>query len=70
MNAKTFFGLIFGVPTVVLIFIYYELRINNKLNNLWQLFLFCWMVITGYMPGIMIYTYYLEDKIHKALLQS
>ena len=59
MNPKIFFGLIFGIPTVLAVYLYHGLGINN----LWQLFLFCWMVIMLYMPGIIVGTYYIRYHI-------
>jgi len=64
MNPKVFFGLMFGVPTVFLMYIYYEIGINN----LWQLFLFSLAAAIGYMPGIILYTYYIRGRIQKTLL--
>lgn len=59
MNPKIFFGLIFGIPTVLLVYIYYDLGINN----LWQLFLFIWAIIFGYMPGIItMHTFYVIKR--------
>lgn len=59
MNSKIFFGLIFGIPTLILWYIYY----NHKIYNLWQLFLFCWIVIVLYMPGIATGAYYIRNHI-------
>lgn len=68
MNPKIFFGLILGIPTLILVYIYHSLGINN----LWQLFLFCWMVIMLYMPGVIVGTYYIRchirDRVQKTLV--
>ena len=63
MNPKIFFGLMFGLPTVLLAFIYHEV----KIDNIWRLFIFCWGVAMGYMPGFMLYSYYLKDKVRKSV---
>lgn len=64
MNPKIFFGLMFGVPTVLLTLTYYAVGINN----IWQLFLFGWAAVLGYMPGIILYTYYIRTRIQKTLI--
>lgn len=61
MNPRLFFGLAFGIPTVFLAYVYYDLGINN----LWQLFVFIWAAALGYMPGIIVYTYYIRDRMRK-----
>lgn len=63
MNPKLFFGLLFGVPTILLAYIYYDFGISD----LWQLFLFSWAVAMGYMPGIIVYTYYIRNRLQKTL---
>lgn len=64
MNPKIFFSLLFGFPTIILAYVYYDLGISN----LWQLFLFCWAVIMAYMPGmIMVYTLYVRNNVQRAL---
>ena len=42
--------ILFGVPTIVLVYIYISLGINSY----WQLFLFSFMAMVGYMPGALI----------------
>lgn len=66
MNPKIFFGLIFGMPTLILWYIYYNLGIHN----LWQLFLFCWMVIMLYIPGIVTGTYYIRNRIRNSVQKT
>lgn len=66
MNPKIFFGLLFGLPTVLLAYMYYDLGINN----LWQLFLFCWAVAMGYMPGIIAYTYYIRNRVRNSTQET
>jgi len=51
MNPKIFFGLLIGIPTIVLIWIYNELGINNT----WQLTLFGFMILWSYLPPLIIY---------------
>lgn len=64
MNPKIFFGLLFGFPTIFMAYIYYDLGINN----MWQLFLFSWGVIFGYMPGIItLYSFRIRDDTQKIL---
>jgi hypothetical protein len=50
MNIKIFFGILFGVPTILLAFVYYYLGVNNY----WQLFLFSSMVLIAYLPGMLL----------------
>lgn len=65
MNPKIFFGLLFGLPTILMVYIYHDLGINN----MWQLFLFGLGVIFGYMPGvIMIYMFQFRNSAQKTLL--
>lgn len=67
MNMKLGFSILFGIPTILLAFIYYSLGINNY----WQLFVFSFMVMIAYMPGMLIlhfvYTYQIRNKVHKEL---
>jgi hypothetical protein len=67
MNMKICFGILFGVPTILLAFIYYYLGVSNY----WQLFLFSSMVLIAYMPGMLIlhlvYTCHMRNKIHNEL---
>lgn len=67
MNKKMALSILFGVPTVLLAYVYYSLGINNY----WQLFLFSCMVILGYMPGMLIMrvlqTNFVRNAIQKSL---
>lgn len=67
MNPKLFFALMFGTPTVLLAWAYHDLGINSS----WQLFLFCWIMAIGYMPGVIMYVYYIRyhvrDRVQKTL---
>jgi len=56
----------FGVPTALLAYIYYDMGINN----LWQLFLFGWAAVLGYMPGIIMLNWYINDVMKKAVQKS
>ena len=65
MNMKIGFGILFGIPTILLAFIYYSLGINNH----WQLFLFLFMVLIAYMPGMFLlhlaYLYHVKNKVKR-----
>lgn len=64
MNMKTGFGILFGLPTILLVFIYGYLGVNNY----WQLFLFSTMILIAYMPGMLlmhlVYTCRMKNKVH------
>lgn len=65
MNMKIGFGILFGVPTMLLAFIYYSLGIHNY----WQLFLFLSMVLIIYTPGMLllhlVYVYHVKNKVQR-----
>ena len=67
MNIKTGFGILFGLPTILLVFIYCYLGVNNY----WQLFLFSTMILVAYMPGMLlmhlVYTCRMRNKVHREL---
>ena len=67
MNMKIGFSILFGVPTILLAFIYFLLGVNNY----WQLFLFSSMVLIVYMPGMLllhlVYTRHIRNRVHKEL---
>lgn len=67
MNMKISFSILFGVPTILLAFVYCYLGVNNY----WQLFLFSSMILIAYIPGILllhfVYIYSVRDKVHKEL---
>jgi len=51
MDAKMALYILFGAPTILLAYIYLSFGINNY----WQLFLFSFMVVIGYMPGAIVW---------------
>lgn len=67
MNKKLALIILFGFPTVILMWIYHSLGINNY----WQLFLFSFIAIIGYAPGIsvvcMLETEWIRNKVQKDL---
>lgn len=67
MNKKLALIILFGFPTVILLWIYHSLGINNY----WQLFLFSFMAIIGYAPGIsvvcMLETEWIRNRVKKDL---
>ena len=67
MNKKLALVILFGFPTVVLLWIYHSLGINNY----WQLCLFSFMAIIGYAPGILIVrmleTEWIRNRVHEDL---
>jgi hypothetical protein len=64
MDMKIGFSILFGLPTILLAFIYYYLGVDNY----WQLFLFSSMVLIAYLPGILllhlVYTCHMRNKIN------
>jgi hypothetical protein len=67
MNIKTGFGILFGLPTILLVFIYGYFGVNNY----WQLFLFSTMILIAYIPGMLlmhfVYTCRMRNKVHGEL---
>ncbi len=67
MNMKIGFSILFGVPTILLAFIYLSLGANNY----WQIFLFSSMVLIAYLPGMLllhlVYMYNVRNRIHEEL---
>lgn len=65
MNPKIFFGLLIGIPTIILIWIYNELGINND----WQLIVFGIMIVWSYLPTIIVYyaVYIQKDNINETI---
>lgn len=65
MNIKICLGILFGIPTILLIFIYYFIGINNH----WQLFLFLFMALIAYTPGMLLlhlaYVYHVKNKVQR-----
>lgn len=66
MNPKLGIGILFAIPTILITYIYYAFGINN----IWQLFMFAWMVAVGYMPGIMCYIYIYQIPWIKKMVQK
>lgn len=65
MNIIVALSILFGVPTIVLAFIYYSVGINNY----WQLFVFFFMVMTLYMPGMLllhlVHMYHVKNELKR-----
>lgn len=65
MNMKIGFGILFGIPTILLTFIYCSLGINNY----WQLFLFLSMILIVYTPAMLLlylaYVYHVKNKVQR-----
>jgi hypothetical protein len=65
MNVMICFGILFGVPTILLAF----MSCNLDIHNYWQLFLFLSMILIMYMPGMLLlhlaYVYHVKNKVQR-----
>ncbi len=65
MKIKMGLAILFGIPTILLTFMYYFIGIHNY----WQLFLFLFMTLITYTPGMLLlhlaYVYHVENKVQR-----
>jgi hypothetical protein len=73
VNMKMGLAILFGIPAILLAIIYYSLGNNNywhlDINNYWHLFLFWYMAMIMYIPGMLLlhfaYIHHVRNKIKR-----